>query len=69
MVHRASNFFQKKFLTADSADFISIFVERRMISSGRDARFLSAIDWRGTSLRLHSLSRDKRYEILSFSND
>lgn len=25
MVHRAANFFQKKFLTADSADFIRIF--------------------------------------------
>ena len=44
MVHRAANFFIKKFLTADSADFISIFVERRMISLCRDARFLSAID-------------------------
>ena len=26
MVHRAANFFIKKFLTADSADFITIFV-------------------------------------------
>lgn len=34
MVHRAANFFIKKFLTADSADFISIFVERRMIPFG-----------------------------------
>lgn len=68
MVHRAANFFQNIFLTADSADFISIFVERRMIPLCRDARFLSDVGRMGTSLRLHSVS-GKRYEIPAFSND
>lgn len=56
MVHRATNFFQNIFLTADSADFIPIFVERRMIPLCRDARFLSGVGRRGISLRLHSVS-------------
>lgn len=68
MVHRAANFFQKKFLTADSADFISIFVERRMIPLCCDARFLPAVGRRG-HLSVYILSREKRYEIPAFSND
>lgn len=68
MVHRAAIFFQKKFLTADSADFISIFVERRMFPLCRDALFLPAVG-RRVHLSVCILSRKKRYEITAFSND